>query len=440
MDAPDPVSLRPLDMLSQAEGVRRAAPLSFVCLALFLFLPAPLLSVVAWATGTSEAAKLFRVCADPNNLPFSNQQHEGFENKIAEVLARGLGQSVVYTWWPQRRGFLRGTLNAGKCDVVMGLPAAIDTVLTTQPYYRSVYAFVYPEAAPYELSSFDDPVLKELKIGVHLIGDDYTNSPPAHALSSRGLVDNVVGYSVFGNYADPSPPGKIVEAVANKEIDTAIVWGPIGGYFAQQQAVALSVVPVSSEAESESLLFAYDIALGVRKSDEELKNTLNALLTQHTEEIRNILAHYGVPGIAPQPTGSHEPQPDAGASDAQASQAPVDQPTEAGGEAGQAAAGGLARHNPYTGNLEAITEGEELYKLLNCYSCHGLRGGGGMGPDLTDEEWKEDTGSDTRVMDQVMTGRNKMPGYDGVITEEEAWKVIAYVRTLYKGDPSTIEW
>ena len=101
---------------------------------------------------------------------------------------------------------------------------------------------------------------------------------------------------------------------------------------------------------------------------------------------------------------------------------------------------GLVKLNPYTGNPEAINEGEELYKLLNCYSCHGLRGGGGMGPDLTDEEWKEGTGDDTRVMDQVMTGRNKMPGYDGVITEEEAWKVIAYVRTLYKGDPSTIEW
>lgn len=427
-------------MRNHTEGARRAAPYASACLVFLLFLSAPLLREAAWATEAGETATRFRVCADPNNLPFSNQQQEGFENKIAEVLARGLGQAVAYTWWPQRRGFLRSTLNAGKCDVVMGLPADIDMVLTTQPYYRSVYAFVYSEDAPYDLSSFDDPVLKELKIGVHLIGDDYTNSPPAHALSGRGIVDNVVGYSVFGNYADPSPPGKIIEAVANNEIDAAIVWGPIGGYFAQRQAVPLRVVPVASEDESPSLLFAYDIALGVRKSDAALKNTLNGLLTQHAEEIRQILVAYGVPGMTLQPTGSHDPQQDTAVSDSPLPHASNGQPTEAHGEAGQEVTSGLVRLNPYTGNPEAIIEGEELYKLLNCYSCHGLRGGGGMGPDLTDEEWKEGTGDDTRVMDQVMTGRNKMPGYDGVITEEEAWKVIAYVRTLYKGAPSTVEW
>lgn len=427
-------------MLNQTEGGRRAAPHASTCLTLFLLLSVPLFSAAAWATEAAEATKPFRVCADPNNLPFSNQQQEGFENRIAEVLARGLGQTVAYTWWPQRRGFLRSTLNAGRCDVVMGLPADIDMVLTTQPYYRSIYAFVYPADAPYDLSSFDDPILKELKVGVHLIGDDYTNSPPAHALSKRGIVDNVVGYSVFGNYADPNPPGKIIEAVANREIDAAIVWGPIGGYFAQQQATSLRVVPVASQEESPSLLLAYDIALGVRKSDEALKNTLNGLLTQHAEEIRQILVDYGVPGITLQPTEPHDSQQGTEVPDPQFPQASNGQPTESRGEAGQEVTNGLVKLNPYTGNPEAISEGEELYKLLNCYSCHGLRGGGGMGPDLTDEEWKEGTGDDIRVMDQVMTGRNKMPGYDGVITEEEAWKVIAYVRTLYKGDPSTIEW
>ena len=400
-------------MFNQTEGGRRAAPHVSACLTLLLLLSASLFSAAAWATETAEATKPFRVCADPNNLPFSNRQQEGFENKIAEVLAHGLGQTVAYTWWPQRRGFLRSTLNAGRCDVVMGLPADIDMVLTTQPYYRSIYAFVYPADAPYELSSFDDPILKELKVGVHLIGDDYTNSPPAHALSKRGIVDNVVGYSVLGNYADPNPPGKIIEAVANNEIDAAIVWGPIGGYFAQQQATSLRVVPVASRDESPSLLLAYDIALGVRKSDEALKNTLNGLLTQHAEEIRQILIDYGVPGIPPQPAEPHDPRQDTEVPDTQPPQASNGQPTEARGEAGQAVTNGLVKRNPYTGNPAAISEGEELYKLLNCYSCHGLRGGGGMGPDLTDEEWKEGTGDDTRVMDQVMTGRNKMPGYDG---------------------------
>jgi len=370
------------------------------------------------------AADAFRVCADPNNLPFSNRRQEGFENKLAEMLAGALGQSVEYTWWPQRRGFLRNTLNAGRCDVVMGIPAAVEMVLATRPYYRSSYAFVYPADAAYTLDSLDDKVLRGLTIGVHLIGDDYTNSPPAHALSTRGLVDNVVGYSVFGNYAEDSPPGKIVEAVAAREIDTAIVWGPIAGYFAQRHTRALQVVPVEAPAGSEAMSFAYDIALGVRRGDEALQQTLNGVLVSQAPAIRALLTDYGVP------------LPDAGPTETSASTATVAETTEI------AAIGSadVTKRNPYTGDPDAVREGEELYKLLNCYSCHGLRGGGGMGPDLTDEEWKEGTGSDPRVMGQIMTGRNKMPGYDGVITEEEAWKVIAYVRTLYKGDPATIEW
>ena len=385
-----------------------------------------LLAVVlltAWQPSRA-AADAFRVCADPNNLPFSNRRQEGFENKLAEMLAGALGQSVEYTWWPQRRGFLRNTLNARRCDVVMGIPAAVEMVLATRPYYRSSYAFVYPADAAYTLDSLDDKVLRGLTIGVHLIGDDYTNSPPAHALSARGLVDNVVGYSVFGNYADDSPPGKIVEAVAAREIDTAIVWGPIAGYFAQRHTGALQVVPVEAPAGSEALSFAYDIALGVRRGDEALQHTLNGVLVSQASAIRALLTDYGVP------------LPDAGPTETSASTATIAETTEiaANGSAD------VTKRNPYTGEPDAIREGEELYKLLNCYSCHGLRGGGGMGPDLTDEEWKEGTGSDTRVMEQVMTGRNKMPGYDGVITEQEAWKVIAYVRTLYKGDPATIEW
>lgn len=385
-----------------------------------------LLAVVlltAWQPSRA-AADAFRVCADPNNLPFSNRRQEGFENKLAEMLAGALGQSVEYTWWPQRRGFLRNTLNAGRCDVVMGIPAAVEMVLATRPYYRSSYAFVYPADAAYTLDSLDDKVLRGLTIGVHLIGDDYTNSPPAHALSARGLVDNVVGYSVFGNYADDSPPGKIVEAVAAREIDTAIVWGPIAGYFAQRHTGALQVVPVEAPAGSESTSFAYDIALGVRRGDEALQHTLDGVLASQAPAIRALLTDYGVP------------LPDAGPTETSASTATIAKTTEiaANGSAD------VTKRNPYTGEPDAIREGEELYKLLNCYSCHGLRGGGGMGPDLTDEEWKEGTGSDTRVMGQIMTGRNKMPGYDGVITEQEAWKVIAYVRTLYKGDPATIEW
>jgi mxaJ protein len=258
-----------------------------------LLLPA----VHGWCGETSSGLKAFRVCADPNNLPFSNQKQEGFENKIAELLARELESQVTYTWWPQRRGFIRNTLGAGACDVVMGVPSGYDPVLTTQPYYRSTYVFVYPKSADYQIASFDNPLLRRLRIGVHLIGDDYANSPPAHALSARGIVDNVVGYSVFGDYTEDSPPGKIIKAVANGEVDVAIVWGPIAGYFSRQQSVPLTVVPVPAEESSPSLPLSYSIALGVRRGDEPLREKLNDVLNRKSAEVKQILTEYGVPLI-----------------------------------------------------------------------------------------------------------------------------------------------
>lgn len=249
----------------------------------------------AWCAEPSASSPTFRVCADPNNLPFSNQHQEGFENKIAQLLAQEFQAEVQYTWWPQRRGFLRNTLNAGSCDVVMGVPAGLEPVLTTQPYYRSTYVFVYPQRAGYHISSFDDPALHQLKIGVHLIGDDYANSPPAHLLSMKGIVNNVVGYSIFGNYADDSPPGKIIAAVAAGEIDVAIVWGPIAGYFAKRQTIPLTLVPVPSDAGSSTLPLAYSIAMGVRRTDGGFKAKLDEVLQRKAADIRKILEEYGVP-------------------------------------------------------------------------------------------------------------------------------------------------
>jgi quinoprotein dehydrogenase-associated probable ABC transporter substrate-binding protein len=251
----------------------------------------------AWCDTPRDNDLQFRVCADPNNLPFSNRSQEGFENKIADLLAHELKQRVVYTWWPQRRGFLRNTLQAGVCDVVMGVPAGYDPVLTTAPYYRSTYVFVYRKNAGYRITSFDDPPLRTLKIGVHLIGDDYANSPPAHLLSTKGIVENVVGYSVYGDYGEDSPPGKIIAAVAAQEIDVAIVWGPIAGYFTKKQAEPLTVVPVPANVASPSLPFSYNIALGVRRGNEGLKTKLAELLQRRAPEIQQILSDYGVPTV-----------------------------------------------------------------------------------------------------------------------------------------------
>ncbi len=247
----------------------------------------------AWA----DQGRELRVCADPNNLPFSNQRREGFENKIAELIAAELHATVRYTWWPQRRGFIRNTLRERTCDVVMGVPSSYELVLTLKPYYRSTYVFMYRKDSGLEIRSFDDPSLRNVKIGVHVIGDDYANSPPAHALGNRNIVQNVVGYSVFGDYSEENPPARIVDAVAAGEVDVAIVWGPIAGYFAKRQPVELELVPVTPAIDLPFLPFVYDMSMGVRREEEALalKDELEEIVERKAAEIGAILQDYGVP-------------------------------------------------------------------------------------------------------------------------------------------------
>jgi quinoprotein dehydrogenase-associated probable ABC transporter substrate-binding protein len=239
--------------------------------------------------------RVFRVCADPNNLPFSNQQGEGFENHIAELIARDLNARVEYTWFAQRRSFIRNTLSAGVCDVVMGVPAGFERTATTRPYYRSTYVFVSHEDRKLSIGSMDDPALKRLNIGVHLIGDDYANPPPVHALSRRHIVRNVHGYSIYGDYSQPNPPARLIEAVSAGQIDIAIVWGPFAGYFGKRQPAPLRIVPVSPETDSTGLPFAFDIAMGVRRNDKALLDELEHALERRQPEIQRILAEYSVP-------------------------------------------------------------------------------------------------------------------------------------------------
>jgi hypothetical protein len=151
-----------------------------------------------------------RVCADPNNLPFSNDRREGFENRIAELLAHDMGTTVQFNWRPQMRGFVRKGLKAGACDVYMGVPAGFGPLLTTKPYYRSTYVIVYRTRSRVHVRSLDDSALHSLKVGVHMIGDDYQNTPPAQALAARGIVDNVRGYPIVGDLSKPNPQAEIL--------------------------------------------------------------------------------------------------------------------------------------------------------------------------------------------------------------------------------------
>jgi mxaJ protein len=242
------------------------------------------------------AAPALRVCADPNNLPFSNAEARGFENKLADLIGRELGWPVRYTWWAQRRGFLRNTLSAHRCDVVMGLPADLEMVRTTRPYYRSSYVFVSRRERGLRVRSFDDPALRRLKIGVPLVGDDGANPPPVHALARRGIIDNVVGFPVYGDYRQDSPPRRVLEALVAGEIDVAVVWGPLAGYFARQVRVPLRIAAVSP-AHDQALPFQFAIALGVRRDDQPLQRRLDAVLRRRQAEIARLLEEYGVPRV-----------------------------------------------------------------------------------------------------------------------------------------------
>lgn len=245
-----------------------------------------------------------RVCADPDNLPFSNVRLEGFENKIAQVIAADLNASVSYTWLSQRGGFIRKTLDAGQCDLVIGVPSGYGQVLSTKPYYSSAYVFVYAKNGNLKLRSFDDPALRKIRIGIHAFGEAGA-SPPALALGSRGIVSGIVGFTILDT-AD-SPSGKIINAVAAGDIDVAIVWGPFAGYFASRQPVALEVVPVSSGNPKDSLPLAFDISMGVRHGDTAFKKELEGALDRRRADIRKVLEDYGVPltGVTPLASRPH---------------------------------------------------------------------------------------------------------------------------------------
>lgn len=236
-----------------------------------------------------------RVCADPNNLPYSNEQQQGFENALAKMVGADMGKEITYLWFPQRGAFFRKTLEAVQCDVVMGVPVGLEGVSTTRPYYRSGYVFVTRREQGLRLHSLDDPRLKTLRIGVHVLGDGDSDLPPVHALVSRGIVRNLVGYSIFGNLEEANPPSDLIKAVERGDVDVAVAWGPMAGYFARQSRVPLEITPIDAGGGDPRLPLSFDIAIGVRPRDEGLRQQLDAEVARRRPEIERLLASYGVP-------------------------------------------------------------------------------------------------------------------------------------------------
>jgi mxaJ protein len=243
-------------------------------------------------------ARELKVCADPNNLPFSNKREQGFENQLVKLVAGELQADVKYVWWAQRRGNVRQTLSGGLCDVIPGVASNLEMLATTRPYYRSAYMFVTRAADGLELAGFDDARLRTLTIGVQLVGDDFSNTPPAHALARRGVIDNVRGYMLYGDYSQENPPRAIIDAVARRRVDVAVVWGPLAGYFARRSKPALHLQPVSPLIDGPMLPMVFDISMGVRREDRALRRELDEVLAQHATQIQALLREYGVPIVA----------------------------------------------------------------------------------------------------------------------------------------------
>src|ERR1700730_15147287 len=244
----------------------------------------------AWAEATGQqkihaSRSEFRVCADPDNLPFTNRRGEGFENKIAELLARSANQPLAYYWWPERRGFVNNTLNAWECDVIIGVPTHDGGVRTTRPYYCSRYEMVHRPGKGVTPWFLDEPAARSLRIGV------VERTPPLDILLRRNL-DPIVYFTNY-DYVNNSP-GQIVTDVATGKIDVALVWGPVGDYFARRQGAALRTMTFDDPGDPPARL-AFPISSGVRRGDKESAARIERLMHERASEIQEILSENGVP-------------------------------------------------------------------------------------------------------------------------------------------------
>ena len=239
--------------------------------------------------------KEFKVCADPENMPYSNQKGEGFENKIAEVLAKDLGKELSYEFWLDRQGFLRNTINAQRCDVIMGMGSDVDNLRTSKPYYRSGYVFVYRKSSNYNIKDWDSPDLRKGIIGI--VGQ----SPPTIALRDHDLMGNAHPYRLQRDLN--LPPSEMIDDLVAGKNDIAIIWGPIGGYFAKQSKEPLVVVPIpefKSERDSfdtEKGKSQFNISVAVRKKDKDRMEMIQGALDRNQSKIMKILDDYGIPHV-----------------------------------------------------------------------------------------------------------------------------------------------
>jgi len=263
------------------------------------YLIALILPVISTGTGISAQTRVessielvdpdvLRVCADPRNLPYSNEAGDGFENKIAVLIAKKLGKRLAYEYYPGSTGFVRNTLNAHRCDVIMGMPQGDDIAQVTNPYYRTTYALVVKSGTELEaIDNLEDPRLQGKPIGI------VAGTPPATNLAVNGLLGNVKSYPLVVDTRFDAAASAMIEDLEGGLIDVAILWGPFAGYLAKQSNIPLKVTLLLKETSGPRLV--YRIGMGVRHSDQEWKRRLNTLIAENQAEITRILASYGIP-------------------------------------------------------------------------------------------------------------------------------------------------
>jgi len=263
---------------------------------------------VAYAE-TAQPRPALMVCADPANLPYSDKAEQGFENKIAAILAEDLNADLVYFWQAEHRGFIRRTLLNNNCDLVMSVPPQLPAVITTRPFFVSSYVAVMREDDPRHFSSFSDPWLPDARIGLQLVGSEGATTSPAVALSRRGINQHITPFPMWSEKGQ-NTQGRIIEAVANGEIDVAFVWGPFAGYFARTQNSKLRIESIAGDPLAPEYPFVFEMAIGVRKSEPKFRDRLQEALDRHASGIYRIMQDYGAPSAdltaAPKPA-QHSP-------------------------------------------------------------------------------------------------------------------------------------
>jgi quinoprotein dehydrogenase-associated probable ABC transporter substrate-binding protein len=231
---------------------------------------------------------VFRACGDPRNLPFSNDKGEGFENKLAELLAAKLGKKLSYTYFPQATGFVRMTLGSYRCDIIMGFPQGDDQAQLTVPYYRTTYALVFkPGSGLEDVTTISDPKLKDKRIGV------VAKTPPSTNMAMNGLLARAKSYPLFIDTRADSSAQAMMDDLARGDIDCGILWGPMAGYYARQANPPMIVVPLTKETTGPQM--TYRIGMAVRSADQEWKRTLNRLIMENQTEINKLLISYNIP-------------------------------------------------------------------------------------------------------------------------------------------------